>query len=54
MKNYDYSQVGAYFITICTQDRRCMFGEINDGAIVLNDAGQMVNEWYEYYSRRII
>ncbi|HOQ32791.1 MAG TPA: transposase, partial [Candidatus Hydrogenedens sp.] len=25
---YDYSQSGAYFITLCTHERRCLFGEI--------------------------
>ena len=28
LKNYDYSQSGLYFITICTQNRECMFGDI--------------------------
>jgi len=28
LKGYDYSQAGLYFITICTHDRRCLFGEI--------------------------
>ncbi len=46
LKGYDYSQPGAYFITICTQNRECMFGEIIDGEMALNDAGRIVeNEW---------
>lgn len=28
LSGYDYSQAGFYFITICTQDRRCLFGSI--------------------------
>ena len=32
---YDYSQNGAYFITICTKDREKYFGEIKDGKIYL-------------------
>ncbi len=28
LKNYDYSRSGLYFITICTQNRWCLFGEI--------------------------
>jgi len=48
LKGYDYSQVGAYFITIVTQDRACLFGEIMDGKIHLNDAGRMVEKgWLE-------
>lgn len=46
LKGYDYAQPGAYFITICTQNRACLFGEIVDGEMMLNDAGKMVdNEW---------
>ncbi len=42
LKGYDYSQAGAYFVTICTQNRMCLFGDIADGKMVLNDAGCMV------------
>ncbi len=42
LKGYDYSQPGAYFLTICTQDRKCLYGEIVDDKMRLNDAGQMV------------
>ena len=40
LRGYDYSRAGAYFITICTQDRRCLFGTIAEGGMVLNDAGR--------------
>ena len=43
LKGYDYSQAGAYFVTICTQDRECLFGDVVDGEMRLNDAGQMVH-----------
>jgi len=46
LKGYDYSQAGLYFITICTQNRECLFGDIKNGEIILNDAGEMVNRWY--------
>ena len=42
LQGYDYSQAGAYFITICTQNRECMFGEIVDGKMALNHAGNMI------------
>ena len=42
LREYDYSEAGAYFVTVCTQDRECMFGEIVDGEMKLNDAGRMV------------
>lgn len=40
--NYDYSQPGAYFITIVTWRRECLFGEIVNGTMRLNDTGQVV------------
>jgi len=40
--DYDYSQPGAYFITIITRGRECLFGEIKDGRMHLNNAGQIV------------
>ena len=42
LQGYNYSQNGAYFITIVCQDRKHRFGEIVDGLMVLNDAGRMV------------
>ena len=42
LKGYDYSQAGAYFVTMCTQNRKYMFGNVVDGEMVLNDAGRMV------------
>lgn len=46
LRNYDYTQSGAYFITICTQDRIHLFGEITGGEMSLNEFGEIVrNEW---------
>jgi len=45
LKGYDYSQAGAYFVTICAQNRECLFGEILDEEMALNDAGRMVEKW---------
>ncbi|NEQ65788.1 MAG: hypothetical protein F6K21_09850 [Symploca sp. SIO2D2] len=42
LKNYDYSQPGAYFVTICTDDRQCWFGEIRDSQMCLNQLGKIV------------
>ena len=44
LKDYNYSQNGAYFITICTQNRLPLFGDIAGGAVALNKAGKMVEE----------
>lgn len=42
LKDYDYSQSGAYFITICIQNRKCLFGEIINSEMRLNDGRRMV------------
>lgn len=52
LKDYDYSQSGLYFITICTQNHRCLFGEIADGAMILNDAGQMIHDHWAILPNR--
>lgn len=51
-KGYDYSQSGAYFVTICTKNRKCVFGTAADGNIELNDAGHRVHRiWSELPAR---
>ncbi|MGB3491425.1 MAG: transposase [Elainellaceae cyanobacterium] len=46
LNGYDYSSPGAYFITICTYHRQCLFGDIIDGEMRLNNTGQLVaSEW---------
>ena len=47
LQGYDYSRAGAYFVTICAQKKQCLFGEIVDRQMILNDAGRMVQQcWY--------
>ena len=41
---YDYAQSGAYFVTICTHPRECLFGEVVDGEMQLNAFGCVVEE----------
>ena len=44
---YDYSQPGAYFITIVAYGRECLFGEIQNGIMRLSDIGQIADEnWH--------
>jgi REP element-mobilizing transposase RayT len=47
LQGYDYSQAGAYFVTIVTVGRECLFGEIVDGEIVLNEWGKIVQKWWD-------
>ncbi len=52
LKEFDYSKEGAYFVTICTQNRKCLFGDVVDGATHLNDAGRLVQTvWDELPAR---
>ena len=44
LKVYDYTQQGAYFVTICTHQRNCLFGEIVDGEIKLNTNGEIARD----------
>lgn len=54
LRGYDYTQAGAYFVTVVTQDRACLFGEALDGEMRLNDAGRMVAaEWDALCTRSI-
>ncbi len=39
LKNYDYSSYGYYFITICTKNRECLFGDISNNIMTLSDYG---------------
>ncbi|MYE88749.1 transposase [Candidatus Poribacteria bacterium] len=52
LKGYDYTQVGAYFITIVTHGRLCLFGEIVGKEMQLNGAGEMVCRFWEALSQR--
>ncbi len=40
LKDYDYSQNGMYFVTICTQNRECLFGDVGADSI----SARMINE----------
>lgn len=44
LKGYDYTQVGAYFVTIAVRGRLALYGEFADGVVRLNDAGEMARE----------
>ena len=41
---WDYSQAGWYYVTICTRDRQCVFGEIVDQRMIMSQFGEMVTE----------
>jgi REP element-mobilizing transposase RayT len=46
LKGYDYAQPGAYFVTLCTYQKQCWFGDIREGQMCLNHIGCIVaQEW---------
>ena len=48
LPGYDYSRNGAYFVTICTQNRACLFGTIVDGEMRLNQFGEIVADTWNW------
>lgn len=48
LKNFDYSKSGWYFVTICTQNREYLFGQAENGKMILNAVGKIVARcWYD-------
>ena len=52
LKGYDYTQVGAYFVTIAVRGRLALFGEVVNGEVRLNEAGDMAGCLWEAMPRR--
>ena len=53
LPGWDYRQPAAYFVTICTHNRACLFGEIVRGRMYLNEYGRIVaDEWHRSPSIR--
>ncbi|HWP93781.1 MAG TPA: transposase [Thermodesulfobacteriota bacterium] len=46
LKEWDYSSFGHYFVTICTKNRECVFGEIAVGKMELSKIGEMVMQYW--------
>ena len=44
MQGYDYTQNGCYFLTVCTRNRECLFGEIQNAEMFLSNIGEKVND----------
>jgi putative transposase len=48
LRHYDYASTGIYFVTICTHQRRCLFGKIDDSIMQLNAHGIIAKQcWLE-------
>jgi len=48
LKSYDYTHMGAYFVTMVTQGRVCLFGGVRDGQMQWSEYGGTVHhQWHE-------
>ncbi len=47
LAGYDYTSAGWYFVTICTDGRRCLFGEVRGGVMGLNVEGCLAHACWE-------
>ena len=42
LREYDYAQAGTYFVTVCTYQRACIFGEVAHDMVRVNSWGEVV------------
>jgi putative transposase len=58
LPGYDYSLPDAYFVTLCTHNRECLFGDIQNGKMRLNNSGEFVlacwNEIPTHFPRTVL
>ena len=53
LKNWDYGSNAKYFVTICTKNRKPFFGDCENGRMILNDIGKIVElEWLKTFVMR--
>jgi putative transposase len=48
LQRYNYANPGAYFVTICTQGQKCLFGEVTNGEVRLNESGTVVTNCWQW------
>src|SRR5438034_634140 len=48
LKGWDYASAGWYFVTICTREKQCIFGEMRKGLMMLSPIGEAARDcWVE-------
>lgn len=52
LRDYDYSANGAYFVTICVNQRECLLGQVEGAEMVLSPAGEAVRSVWEGLPQR--
>jgi REP element-mobilizing transposase RayT len=57
LKDFNYKSACVYFVTVCVNRQLCLFGEVNDRKLKLNDAGKMIAQIFtnlpKYYNNMI-
>lgn len=51
---FDYHAPGPYFVTVCVQDRRCLFGTVRHGEMLHSDGGHIVADVWSSLLRLIL
>jgi len=51
LQGYDYAQEGAYFVTVCTRGKECVFGGVVDGEMQLSEIGKVIEECWRAIPR---
>jgi hypothetical protein len=51
LARYDYTEPGAYFVTVCAWGKKCLFGKVVDGEMQLNRWGESVRETWDRLPR---
>ena len=52
LQNYDYSDRGWYFVTVCTQNKKEWFGKIDDEEMRINEYGEIVKTQWQWLARQ--
>jgi putative transposase len=48
MRGYDYKSDGIYYVTICTEDRQMLFGDVKNRVMILSAVGEMIQKAWEH------
>ena len=51
LQGYDYRTSGAYFVTICTAEKRPLFGMVGEGSVQVNELGQIADNYWKQIER---
>jgi len=52
LDGYDYRSDGMYFVTICVHDKSCLFGQVRDEKMQLNQYGQIIEEKWLWLAKQ--